>query len=161
MVSLNPFIPLIGFGCLVVFVAWLIVPRENSWLGAYDSLTTAIGAFIMLFAVPMCLYMTWHQVGAKERLAREHLPVSADLGYVLGAQGGRPPRSVWRFQARANPQTILAFYETQAQAAGWKSERTKEALLLHGPDATFAAWTERNGDKAQIIIQKRVPKPAN
>lgn len=160
MVSLNPFIPLAGFGCLVVFLAWLIVPREDSWSGAYDSLKTAMGIFVLLLAVPVCLYVTWHQVGAKERLLREHLPVSADLGYVLGAQGGRPPRLVWRFQARADPQAILAFYETEAKAAGWKSERTKEALLLHGPEATFAAWTERHGDKAEIIIQKRIPKPA-
>lgn len=159
MVSLNPFIPLIGFGCLVFFLAWLLVPREDSLLGAYESLTTAILAFATLFAVPMCLYMTWHQVGAKERLLRERLPVHADLGYALGAQGGRAPRFVWKFQARADPQGILKFYETEAQSAGWKTERTKEALLLHGPEATFAARTERHGDEAQIIIQKRVRKP--
>jgi len=159
MVSLNPIIPVIGFGCLLLFVAWLIVPREYSWFGAYESLTTAGLAFVTLFAVPMCLYMTWHQVGAKERLIRERVPVSEDLGYAIGAQGGRAPRLIWRFEARAKSQTILAFYERQALAAGWKSERTKEALLLHGPDATFAAWTERHGNDAQIIIQKRVPKP--
>ena len=65
---------------------------------------------------------------------------------------------VWRFQARTDPQTILAFYDSQAQAEGWKSERTKAALLLHGPDATFAAWTEQHGDENQIIIEKRIPK---
>jgi hypothetical protein len=159
MISLNPIIPVIGFGCLIFFAAWVLWERDDSWLGAYQSLTTGLLAFATLLAVPMCLYMTWHQVGAKERLLRERLPVSEDLGYVIGAQGGRAPRLVWRFETRAKPQTILAFYERQALAAGWKSERTKEALLLHGPDATFAAWTERHGDDAQIIIQKRVPKP--
>ena len=57
MVSLNPIIPVIGFGCLIFFAAWLIRVRDDSLQGAYDSLTTGILAFATLFAVPMCLYM--------------------------------------------------------------------------------------------------------
>jgi len=161
MASLNPLFPILGVAFLVAFVIWLVWPRSDSLGEAYDSLTNAILPFVLLLAAPVFLYASWHQLGAKERLLGEGLPVSADLGYVVGAQGGRAPRCVWRFKALANPQTILADYETQAQASGWKTERTTPALLLHKPEVTFALWTEKHGDEAEIVFEKRRPKPGN
>lgn len=157
MISLNLMIPVIGFGCLVFFAAWLIWPREDSLWGAYDSLTTGILAFVTLLAVPMCIYMTWHQVGAKERLMHERLPVSADLGYVIGAQGGRAPRFIWRFKARVAPEVILKQYETLGPATGWKIERRKNGLLLQKPEAVFAVWIDRQNDEPEIVFEKRPP----
>ncbi len=119
MSSLNPLMPAMGISCLVFFLGWLAGRRVDTLKDAFDSLTGAAVAFGALLISPFFLYASWHQVGAKERLMRENLPVSADLGYAVGAQGGRAPRCVWRFQALADPQTILDSVEVRAGATGW------------------------------------------
>jgi hypothetical protein len=159
MDSLDPMMLVLGVGSLAFFVAWLLGRGIESTEDAFNSLPAAGLALGALLLSPFFFYYAWQQVGAKARLAREHLPVSPALGHVIGAQGGRPPRGIWRFEAREGAQNILAYYETAAVASGWKSERKKNGLLLTKAGDSAAIWWEPSNEGEQIVIQKPAPKP--
>lgn len=155
MDSLDPKVLIYGATCLGCFVVWLLGTQVESMEDAFKSLTGAIVAFGALCATPVFLYIGWHQIGAKVRLAQENLPVCEALGHAVGAQGGRAPRGLWRFEALADAKGILAYYESAAGAAGWKVERKKNGVLLTKPGLSLAIWSEKSGDKEQVIIQKQ------
>jgi len=73
---------------------------------------------------------------------------------AFGAQGGRAPRLIWRFEALDDSPHILEFYETTCTKAGWKVERRKNGLLLSMPGLSVALWSEPHGNAEQIIIPK-------
>jgi hypothetical protein len=98
--------------------------------------------------------MSWQQLGAKGRLLQAGLPPCAALGHAVGAQGGRPPRGIWRFEALDTPATIIAYYETTVVQSGWKAEKKKNGILLEKAGRRMAIWTERQGDKDQVIFQR-------
>jgi hypothetical protein len=146
-----------GVSCLGFFVIWLLGRQVESLSDAFDSLPAALVAFGALCASPVFFYIAWHQIGAKVRLAQEHLPVCAAFGHVVGAQGGRAPRGIWRFEALDEAGNILAYYEAAAPAAGWKIEKKKNGLLLSKTGASLALWSEKKGDQEQVIVQKLSP----
>lgn len=154
MDSLNTATLFVGATCLGIFIGWLIGRRTDSLSEAFDSLTTALVAFGALLIAPFFFYAAWHQFGAKARLQQEYLPVSPALGHAVGAQGGRAPRYIWRFEVRDESKHILEFYETAAPKAGWKVERKKNGLLLTKPGQNVALWAEPHGSTEQIVIQK-------
>jgi hypothetical protein len=157
--SLDPKTLVFGVSCLAFFCAWLVSRRIDSLEDAFDSLPAAGLALAALLVSPFFFYYAWQQVGAKTRLAQENLPVCPALGHVVGAQGGRPPRGIWRFEALDDPKNILAFYETAAATSGWKFERRKNGLLLAKAGDTAAIWWEPAGDHEVIVIQKPAPRP--
>lgn len=148
-----------GVACLLFFIGWLLGRRVDSLGDAFDSLPAAMVALGALLMSPFFFYYAWQQVGAKARLAHENLPVSPALGHVVGAQGGRAPRGIWRFEALDGAQDILAYYETAAVTSGWKAERRKNGLLLTRAGDSAAIWWEPAGERQQIVIQKPAPKP--
>jgi hypothetical protein len=154
MDSLDPSVLLLGVTCLGFFVAWLVGRKVESLEGAFDSLPAALVAMGALCMAPVFFYMGWQQFEAKSRLQRENLPVCAALGHAVGAQGGRAPRGIWRFEALDDAQSILAYYGAAAVQSGWKLEKRSNGLRLDKSGAHFAIWAERTGDKEQIIIQK-------
>lgn len=155
MDSLDPTVLLYGVACLGCFVVWLLGRKTETLEDAFDSLPAALVAMGALCASPFFFYLAWHQIGAKSRLQQEQLPVCAALGHAVGAQGGRAPRGIWRFEAREDSGAILAYYEAAAPGAGWKPEKKKNGLLLTRPGRQLAIWAERHGDEGQIVIQKK------
>ena len=154
MDSVNFTALFIGITCAGVFVAWLLGRQSESLAGAFDSLPTALVVFGALCAAPFFFYGTWQQYGAKTRLQQENLPVCASLGHAVGAQGGRAPRGIWRFEALDEPERILDFYATVCPKTGWQVVKKKNGLLLSKPGLSFALWTEKQGAEEQIIFQK-------
>ena len=157
MDSVDPKVLIFGVTCLAFFLVWLLGRKVESLEDAFDSLPAALVAMGALCAAPVFFYMAWQQVGAKSRLQQEHLPVCAALGHAVGAQGGRAPYGIWRFEALDEPWNILHFYEAAATGDGWKSDRKKNGILLEKAGLRMAIWTERQGDKDQIIFQKNPP----
>lgn len=155
MDSLNPTVLIYGVTCLGFFVVWLLGRKAESLEDAFNSLPAALVALGALCASPFFFYMAWHQVGAKSRLQQEQLPVCASLGHAVGAQGGRAPRGIWRFEAREESGRIIAYYETAAPGAGWKLEKKKNGILLAKPGRQLAIWAEKHGEGEQIVIQKK------
>lgn len=155
MDSLDPTVLIYGVTCLSFFVVWLLGRQVESLEDAFGSLPAALVAMGALLMSPVFFYMAWHQIGAKTRLAQENLPVCESLGHAVGAQGGRPPRSIWRFEVRDDAKNILAYYEAAATTTGWKAERKKNGVLLTKPGLSLAIWAEKSGDKEQVIIQKQ------
>ena len=150
MDSLNPITLILGVTCLGAFVGWLVGRRNKSLSETFDSLPTAIVAFGALCMAPFFFYGAWHQFGAKARLQSVDLPVSPAFDHAVGAQGGREPRCIWRFEALGDSTHIMEFYETACTKAGWKVERKKNCLLLTKPGPLVRV--ARNAE--QIIIQK-------
>ena len=157
MDSVNLLLPVLGVVCLFVFAGWIMTIGNESLSNAYSSLTFGIVACSALLASPVCFYMTWQQYGAKSRLQDEHLPPCNALGHAELAQGGRPPRSVWRFVALDNARDILGYYETECARSGWKVERRKNGLLLTRESTRFAIWSEKSGERETIVFQKDPP----
>lgn len=157
MDSLDLKMLIYGGGCLLFFIAWLLGRQVETFEDAFDSLPAAGVAFGALLVSPFFFYYAWQQVGAKTRLAHENLPVCEALGHAVGAQGGRPPRGIWRFEARDDAKNILAYYEAAAATAGWKVERKKNGVLLTRTGDSAAIWWEPAGDAQQIVIQKPAP----
>ncbi len=154
MNSLNPLTLILGVTCLGIFFGWLLGRRSESWSAAFDSLTTALVAFGALCIAPFFFYGAWHQFGAKSRLQTIELPVCPGFGHAVGAQGGRAPRCIWRFEALDDSASILEFYVTACTQAGWKVDRRKNGLLLSKPGFTISLWTEHHGNDEQIVIKK-------
>lgn len=158
MDSLDPKTLIFGVSCLAFFIVWLLGRRIDTLEDALDSLPAAAVAMGALLMSPFFFYYAWQQVGAKARLAQENIPVCAALGHVVGAQGGRPPRRIWRFEAQDDAKNILAYYETAVAASGWKLEKKQNGLLLTKADDSAAIWWEPAGDAEQIVIQKPAPR---
>ncbi|SDR76813.1 hypothetical protein [Opitutus sp. GAS368] len=157
MDSLDPKMLIYGVACLGFFATWLLGRQVETLENAFDSLPAALVAFGALLMSPFFFYYAWQQVGAKARLVQEHLPVCEALGHAVGAQGGRPPRGIWRFEARDDVKNILAYYEAVTTTAGWKVERKKNGVLLTKAGDSAAIWWEPAGDGQQIVIQKPAP----
>jgi len=155
MDSLDPFVLVVGVTCLGFFVFWLLGRKTETLEDTFNSLPTALVAMGALCATPLFFYMAWHQIGAKARLQQENLPVCAALGHAVGAQGGRAPRGIWRFEALEESGKVLAYYETAAPGAGWKLEKKKNGILLTKPGRQLAIWAEKHGEGEQIVIQKK------
>ena len=154
MDSVNPMTLILGVTCLGAFFGWLVGRRSESLSETFDSLPTAIVAFGALCIAPFFFYGAWHQFGAKARLQSVDLPVCPGFGHAVGAQGGREPRCIWRFEALDDSPHILDFYEAACTKAGWKVERKKNGLLLSKPGLKIALWAEGQGAAEQIVIQK-------
>ena len=159
MDSVDPKGLLIGICCFASFVIWLLGRRVDTLGDAFDSLPAAGLAFGALLASPFFFYYSWQQYGAKARLMREGLPVSPAFGHAVGAQGGRPPRGIWRFETLDDPKPILAFYEAAATRLGWEMERKKNGVLLEKSGIQLAVWTEPHGGRQHVILQKTASKP--
>jgi hypothetical protein len=159
MDSVDPLMPIIGVTCLGIFIGWLIASgtQAESLSNVYASFKVSIVAFGALLASPVFFYMTWQQFGAKARLQSEHLPPCNVLGHAALAQGGRAPRYTWRFEARDDAAKILQYYETECPKSGWTVERKKNGLLFVRPDAKMEIWSEKSGDKEQIVFHKNPP----
>lgn len=155
MDSLDPIVLIIGMTCLGFFVIWLLGRQVESLEDAFDSLPAALVAMGALCAAPVFFYMAWQQFGAKSRLQHENLPVCAALGHAVGAQGGRAPRYIWRFEALDDAANILAYYEIAAVKTGWKMEKKPNGIILDKPGTRLAIWAEKNGAKPQIVIQRK------
>jgi len=138
---------------VLLFAGWLIGRRVDTLRDALDSLTSAGLAFGALCAAPVFFYLTWQQAGAKDRLIEARLPVSPDFGRVVGAQGGRAPRNVWRFELGGEPADLFAGYERAAREAGWKVERRPNGLLLTRDGAGYGLWCEQHRDGPQAVIE--------
>lgn len=147
-----------GVGCVLFFAGWLLGGRSDTLEAVFDSLPVAGVAFGALLALPFFFYYAWQQAGAKARLSEASLPVCPALGHAVGAQGGRPPRSVWRFATREDPMSIIVYYESAVAAHGWKPERRKNGLLLTKAGDSAAIWWESSGEERQIVIQKPAPQ---
>ena len=154
MDSLNPTTLILGISCLGIFLGWVLARRSDSLSEAFDSLTTAIVAFGALCMAPFFFYGAWHQFGAKARLQTIDLPLCPAFGHAVGAQGGRAPRYIWRFETTDDSPHILDFYNGACRKAGWKVEGKKNGLLLTKPGLNVALWAEPHGAAEQIIIQK-------
>ncbi len=159
MDSVDPLMPVIGVTCFGVFAGWLLglVLRPESLSNVYASFKVGIVAIGALLASPVFFYMTWQQFGAKARLAVEHLPPCNALGHAALAQGGRPPRYLWRFEALDTATDIIRYYETECVKSGWTVEKKKNGLLLIRPEGKMGIWSEKSGDNEQIIFQKNPP----
>lgn len=153
MASVDPWLPLAGLGCLLFFGGWLLGRRAETFQEIFDTFVGAGIAFGALLASPLFFYLTFQQAGAKERLVAARLPVAPDFGLVVGAQGGRAPRNIWRFELTTAPEQLFADYERNAAAAGWKVERRKNGLLLTRDGTAYALWCEAKGDGTEAIIE--------
>jgi hypothetical protein len=158
MDSVNLLLPVLGIVGLLIFAGWILSMGSESLSEAYRSLTFGIVACGALLASPVMFYMTWQQFGAKSRLAAEYIPPCNALGHAELAQGGRPPRAIWRFVANDDAARILSYYEVECAKSGWKVERRRNDLLLTRDSGRFAIWSEKSGDQETIVFQKDPPR---
>lgn len=159
MNSVDPKGLAIGVSCLVFFVVWLLGRRVDTLQDAFDRLPAAGLAFAALLVSPFFFYYGWQQYGAKDRLERVGLPVCPAFHHAIGAQGGREPRGIWRFEAPPDPKPVLLFYATAADRLGWKIDRRTNGLMLEKSGVQMAIWTEPHGTEHQVVLQKTLPKP--
>ncbi len=158
MSSLNPSVLLYGVCCLVFFFLWLLGRRVETFEDAFDSLPAAGVAFGALLIAPFFFYYGWQQFGAKDRLEKLGLPACPAFGHAVGAQGGREPRAIWRFEAPDDPKPVLAYYQEAATRHGWKIDRRKNGLLLEKDGMQVALWHEPHDGQTQFVIQRIKPK---
>lgn len=158
MDSLNPSVLVFGVCCFAWFVLWVLGRSVKTFEEAFDSLPAAGTAFAALLITPFFFYYGWQQFGAKSRLEHAGLPACPGFGYAIGAQGGREPRWIWRFEGPKDPKPVLTYYEEIAPRLGWKVDRRKNGMRLEKPGAQIDLWHEAHGDKTEFVFQKTAPK---
>ena len=109
----------------------------------------------MILYAPFLLYSAYHQFGASGRLLDFGLPRPTGAFHVVGAQGGRSPRHIWRYAIPKIDNQTVANYGIEAARANWIASKDKgKPLRLQRNDVAFLVFTEDHGSEMHFIIQR-------